>query len=326
MTRVVNLKDANPDILTPLIAKYRYTPYWYIPGIREESRRALLRHQLEGSWGKETTCVLGAMIDSSLVGFLYMNRLDWDSDHFGFDVTRLNHVVVDHTRANPGVVFEALLSAAKTELVKRNVATVHTRVPLDEILLIQYLERFGFRIMDVQVTYYFDLRKQSIVDLEDRCVIRGYRESDKEVFVELARTAYTLDRFHSDPHLDKGRSDELHAQWIKNSCEGRIADYVVVAEMDGKPVGYATCVYHGDHEGLLNLRIGGMVLAAVAPQARRRGCHTSMLNGRLKWFKDKADVVYIGTQANNYPALRAYVHLGLRPVQASASLHLWLRD
>jgi RimJ/RimL family protein N-acetyltransferase len=326
MIQVANLKDVAPDILTPLIEKYRYTPYWYIPGVEEEGRRTLLRRQLESAWNKETVYVLGAMINSSLVGFLHMNKLYWDSDHFGFDIVRLNHILAAPIAENPAEILEALLDAALAECAKNNTTAIHTRIPLDEIRLIQLLERFGFRMMDVQVTYCFDLQKQDIVDFKDKCVIRGYQNSDKETFVDLARTAYTLDRFHADPHLSKERSDELHAQWIKNSCEGQIADYVVVAEVDGQPVGYTTCVFHGDHGDLLNLRIGGMILSAVAPQARGRGCYTSMINGGLKWFKDKADVVYLGTQVNNYPVQQAWAKLGFRLAQASVSLHLWLKD
>jgi len=324
MIHIINLKNENPYVIAPIIETYRYKPYWYIPDVKEESSRALLFHQLESTWGHESTYILGAMIDGSLSGFLHMNRLDWDSEHFGIEIVRINHIVVSPKVKDSNWVLEALLKAALAELIKYGITAVHTRIALDEIRLIQLLERFGFRLMDVQVTYYFDLRKQNIIALVDKCLIRAYQDSDKETLIELARSAYTLDRFHSDPYLSKEKCDELHAQWIKNSCEGHIAAHVLVVEVNGEPVGYTTCVLHGDYGGLLNLRIGGMILSAVDPKARGRGCYTSMINGGLRWFKDKVDVVYLGTQVNNYPVQLAWAKLGFRIAQASASMHLWL--
>jgi len=324
MIQIINLKKESPQILMSLIKSYRYTPYWYIREIKEENRRALLFHQLESSWSDEDSYILGAIVDGSLIGFLHMNRLNWDSEHFGLGIARLNHILVDPIVEDSIEIFKFLLEAARAELIKRGISSFHARIPLDEIRFIQFLEQIGFRLMDIQVTYYFDLRKQSIINLEEKCSIRAYNNSDIELLIEIARTAFTLDRFHSDPHLSKEKCDELHALWIKNSCQGRIADHVLVAEVDGEPVGFTTCVLHGNYGGILNLRIGGMILSAVAAKARGRGCYTSMINSGLKWFKDKVDIVYLGTQVNNYPVQLAWAKLGFKIAQASASMHLWL--
>ena len=143
----------------------------------------------------------------------------------------------------------------------------------------------------------------------------------------LAREAYTdiPDRFHSDPHLTAERCDELYAEWIRNSCSGQLADHIVVAELNGRPAAYTTLKLEGNHNGLSNVRTGGLILSATAPWAEGKGLYTSMINGGLKWFDAQGvEVSHLGTQVNNYPVQRAWARLGFRLAKSGPSMHLWL--
>jgi GNAT superfamily N-acetyltransferase len=322
---IINLKECAPETIYPLLEDYRHKPYAYVRGVSEEARFRLLRDQIEKSWHQENTTILGALDHSAVLGFVHMNRQDWDSGRFGVEIARINHfALAPHA---PLHVFGELAREAVRYARKQDVISINARLPLDEIRQIQILEGAGFQLMDVLVTYVIEMsRYSSTKDAEEKCVIRDYRSDDRGVLVEMARTAYTIDRFHSDPHLPIEKSNDLHALWIGNSCDGRVADHVVVAEVHNKPVGYTSCVDHGDHGGLLNKRIGGLVLSAVSPEARGQGCYTGMIRGGLNWFQGRADAVYLGTQANNYPVQRAWSGMGFKQSQAGASMHAWLGD
>ena len=55
-------------------------------------------------------------------------------------------------------------------------------------------------------------------------------------------TAVATDRFHADPVLPKVKSSELYAKWLVNSCNDPSSE-VLVAEIDGKPVGFQHLQY-----------------------------------------------------------------------------------
>jgi GNAT superfamily N-acetyltransferase len=188
------------------------------------------------------------------------------------------------------------------------------------------LEEAGFRTMDAHITLVFEHSKQSILDYKDSCTIRDYKASDENKLIGIARDAFTKtpDRFHADPNLPADRKNEVYAEWIRNSCSGQLADYVVVAELNGEPVGYATAKFHGDHGGLSNTKTGTLVVGAVAPSAQRKGIIISLEIACLKWLNAKnTDVSCVGTQVNNYAVQRTFVRLGFRPAMAGVHMHIW---
>jgi GNAT superfamily N-acetyltransferase len=322
---ITNLKHCLPETIYPLLETYRQKPYSYVRGVSEAARLRLLRDQIEKSWHQEDTTILAAVDHDVVQGFVHMNRQDWDSQHFGLEMMRLNHIVVAPDA--PPHIFSELAREAVRYAQTQNITSINARLPLDEIRQIQTLEQIGFQLMDVLVIYVIEIAEfLSTAAAPENCVIRDYRADDRDALVEIGRKAYTLDRFHADAHLPAEKSDALNALWIGNSCDGRVADHVVVGEIGGKPIGYNTCVDHGDHGGLLNKRIGGFLLSAVAPEARGHGCYAGIIRASLKWFQGRADAVYLGTQANNYPVQRALSGMGFKQSHASATMHNWLGD
>ena len=139
------------------------------------------------------------------------------------------------------------------------------------MVAIQALQDGGFRTTDTGLVFAFDLRQQSVPTLSSQAVIRPFQDRDLQPLVELAREAYSLDRFHADPHLPTAKVDDLHAEWIRSSCLGKVADSTIVAELDNVTVGFTTCRLHPGLEQYLGYRRATLVLSAVAPKARGQG-------------------------------------------------------
>jgi hypothetical protein len=273
--------------------------------------------------------LLACRSEERLTAFAALRWLDWDTTHFGFSIFRLQEFAAwggpDRARFGAASLSWAVAEAAE----KHGAATVHTWMPMEAMSSIQALEDVGFRTMDIQTTWIFDHTKDPVPGYQDRCVVRGYQPGDEAVFVPLAREAYTdtPDRFHSDPHIPRQASDELYAEWIRNSCRGALADHIIVAEVNSQPAGYTTLKLEGDHGGLSNVRTGALVLSAVAPWAEGKGLYTSMINGGLKWLAGQGvEISHLGTQVNNYPVQRAWARLGFKLAKSGPSMHLWLRS
>jgi RimJ/RimL family protein N-acetyltransferase len=327
---VLNLKDsANSDWLTSIARDHPFPPLWWVPGLSDGSRRSLLEANLRSLLDAPDSAFIGYREADKLLGVAALRHMPWDSNHFGFCVYRVEQFDVWGDVAQLELRAARLAEAVVARARELGARTVHASLPMEAIAAIHALDSAGFRIMDVLVTWIFEHGKQQISDYPDKCIIRGVQPGDAEVLVPLARTAYTdtPDRFHADPHLPTERSNELYAEWIKNSFNGKLADYIVVAEVDGKPAGYTTLKLEGDHQGKSNVKTGGLILSAVAPWAEGRGVYTSMINGGLRWFQQQGvQVSHLGTQVNNYPVERAWARLGFRLAKAGPSLHLWLGD
>jgi ribosomal protein S18 acetylase RimI-like enzyme len=154
--------------------------------------------------------------------------------------------------------------------------------------------------------------------------IRLAELSDALAVKEISRTAFTVDRFHSDPKIDKFYADKLHAQWGENSVLGKAADTVILAEEDNKIIGFVTCKI-SDLKSSLGIKIGTIVLVATAVESQGKGIGTRMLKASLNWFAEQGcDLVEVGTQEANLAASKLYTSLGFERTAASVSLRKWI--
>lgn len=167
----------------------------------------------------------------------------------------------------------------------------------------------GFQIADVLVTYCFDFAKCTLTPVTHRCQLGDCRPEDIERLKEIAKHAFKIDRFHSDPTLPNDLCDRYYEKWVENSCHG-FADKVLVAYHGGVPVGFSTGKYTEGDEYI------HLVLSAVASEARGLGVYTSMEYGLMQWAKELAEKrphikgVLLGTQIDNIPVQKTWIKLG----------------
>ena len=79
-------------------------------------------------------------------------------------------------------------------------------------------QRVGFYLVDTLVTYEFDSQITSIPDDTFACDF-AYRVTKSDVLrlADIASRVFKIDRFHSDPNLDKLKSDNYYYNWVINS-------------------------------------------------------------------------------------------------------------
>lgn len=328
---VIDLKQQDPRVWhEQLISHYPYAPFSWIRTVDTVSRQALLCRDIDRACESDQTRLLGVQDgDGILLGFAQFGKLDWDSHHYGFDVWGMKHVGFWGTTETRATAGDTLCAAVVDETKGQGAATIHARVPLDNIGAIHALENSGFRVMEVQTLWLFDLHKQPIPAYCSGFEQHEMRPENATEAIELARHAYTgtPDRFHADPHLAEPLSDALYADWIRNCISGQEADYMTVTMDRDRVIGYGTLRYWGDQDGCCNVRIGQLLLGAVDPAYRERGVNVDVMAGMLHWLREAgADVAYVGTQANNISSLISMTKLGWRPVHSALGLHAWLAD
>ena len=310
-----------------IVDSYSFLPYWWIRGVSTDSRKALMRQDLEGALTAEKTYLLGYISDrGDLLGFAQMHWLEWDTNHFGVEIWRLDHMGMWESSSQGWIIADALVKGIIQVAREQGCRCIQARIPVDNLKAVHALESNGFRMMEILTVWLFDFARASIPPKKHPDMVRDFEPADCESLVELARTVYasTPGRFHMDPHLPSRTSDELYADWMRNSCSGELADHISVAASDGKVVGCSTLEFCGDHEGLCNARIAKLGLGAMSPSFRNRGLVTDVVIHHLEWLNERqADFCSVGTQGNNIPPQRVWLKIGFKPAVMALTLHHW---
>ena len=259
---------------------------------------------------------------AGIAAFAALSRLPWDSEQLGMLAARLDYFVCNGPQLEVYNIKRALADCVLQFCEKEGIRHLSARADASDLSSIHVLEEKGFIQVDGILTLALHLeespaRQPAQLPME----IRIATAADAEAAAKLAGSAYIYDRFHSDPAIPPERSDRLHANWLRNSCSGKAADAGVLAEENGRLLGFVTCKLNRDTKEHLGKLIGTIVLVATAKEASRRGIGRMATMAALDWFRQQGTaIVEVGTQLRNLPASRLYESCGFRLVGSSVSL------
>jgi dTDP-4-amino-4,6-dideoxy-D-galactose acyltransferase len=254
-------------------------------------------------------------------GFLRFSMLPWDSERLDTTAARIDYLVAAGSYREQCLIKQSLLDEAQVEIQRRGVRHLSIRIDASDLSSLHVLEKAGFITVDAILTFALDLSPQKPLTWAGDFTVRLANAGDAEQAAALAQTAYLYDRFHSDPFISRAQADQLHAVWLDNSCTGKTADAVIVAEDPTGLLGFVTCSLQPDSAARLGRKIGSIVLVAVAERARGLGVGHATTMAALEWFRQQdCDLVEVGTQLRNIAASRLYQKCGFRMVGSSISL------
>ena len=230
-------------------------------------------------------------------------RLPWDSTFFGFPIGRLTVPRVDSAIASEVAGWARaerldcvyILTDAGDE-AERSVATAA-----------------GCRAVDERLT----IRKaMTVADLpppDPR--LRPARAEDIPTLRRIASISHYDSRFYKDPGFPRSRCDELYAHWVESSVRGA-ADHTLVAEVDGRVLGYMTAKRERPY--------GRLCLMAVDPDARGTGLGRSLTVDMIRWFVLQGlHGGYLTTQGGDTIANKLYERLSFEHIARQYWYHYW---
>jgi GNAT superfamily N-acetyltransferase len=181
-------------------------------------------------------------------------------------------------------------------------------------------EGAGFKFVDVRMTLE---REGAAAEIDDRMPIgqnvsiRAFHTQDLALLQEIARGAHTDSRFYFDRNFPHSVCNRLYETWITASCQGT-AEHVLVAELQERAIGYATCQL--DAPGGSG-RIG---LFGLSADVRGRGIGTLLLQHALAWFEAQgAHRVFVVTQGRNVAAQALYQRRHFVTSRVELWFHKW---
>jgi len=255
---------------------------------------------------------------SSTEGGAFIEESSFDSAALRMKVFRL--IKCYPTSADPknldGLVRE-LTDSAKRAFCELMIA----RVDAQDMALVQAFERSSYVACDVLVTYSLKPREVVPADVGD-LELRDGRVNDADWMARISAEAFSFSHYFNSPWVNRRSAEEVVKKWINNSIVG-YADRVLIAEREGKPVGYITVRSKSVCEGY---KMSTIDLIAVDQSARGQGVGRILTSTAIATHKEEVSSWYVGTQAQNSAACRMYESVGFRQASLSATFHKLLGE
>jgi GNAT superfamily N-acetyltransferase len=185
-------------------------------------------------------------------------------------------------------------------------AFYQAKVPLDAVGRIAELSALGFYFVDANLQIERPAGPPPTV--VSRAAVGRLRPDQRAAVLDLAERSFNSDRFHLDPGIDSQAANRIKRNWVESYLQGTRGDWVLVAEAEGRPVGF-----------LCMLNPSVMDLMAVDPGFRGGGVAGALTARAIADAVDEP--MRLGTQAANVGATRLYERLGFLVRSAQAVLH-----
>lgn len=238
---------------------------------------------------------------------LELRRLDWDSDHFGLEIARLDRA--------PD--YPEQLAYMLREAQDRKIDCIYCLVAAGDLERAWRLEAAGFVARDLRLEFTRRPEPDKLDAGQATRLLRQCVDADVQPLATLASGSFSSTRFAADPHFARSRVASLYDVWLRNSVAG-FADAVLVSGAIGRPSGFVTL-----HSDGATARIG---LIAVDLQSRGLGLGRMLVSGAQRWAVDRGcEELRVITQGSNTSAQRLYQNCGFVTRAAHTWFHAWPR-
>lgn len=243
-------------------------------------------------------------------GRLRYADVPWDAAAFGFPVHEL-FVEVSY----PGLSGDLESLSAHLSPARGVASLAFTKVPSTDIELLAALGRSGFYPVETQIEAHASLADFTWERRFDGLRMRPATPADAPVLLELARTAFRLDRYHLDPNIPDEKAGVRFEKWLDQGIEG--GDLVLAFEdrSSSRTIGF--CLLREGGDGLLDF-----VLGAVDTKLQGTGLGLLMYGECLLACRDRGyRNIVTRISVHNADVLNLFAELGFHFRRPRLTLH-----
>ena len=332
MKIITPLRREQLEQVGPVLARSPHKPYSALrlpPAVPVD---ALWLREVADALDADAGAVFAARVGSEVAGLAVCASQDWESRVLERKVAVLKHLVVPADDPHGPETLELLIRQVLAWAKACGVELLSCKAYTDDLTAINALERHGFLLRDTMLDYVYDPHRDPF-DTVPRpepfpgCTIRLATADDRGEVLRVSENAFGghFGRFHSDPRLPRDVSTRVYREWLRSSCDG-YADYLVVAEVAGRVVGYSVWKKPCSREEQFGLRLGRYSIGAVHHDFAGRGLFEALTHAGMARLREAVDRISGPTHVNNYPVQRGYTKLRWRIANAYHTLHRWLTN
>jgi GNAT superfamily N-acetyltransferase len=194
-------------------------------------------------------------------------------------------------------------------------AFYYAKVETTEPGAVRDLGAAGLAVVDVNVT--LDRSPAPAASTTTDVHVDDVRPEQHAAVLDIAGRAFRYSRFHLDPLIPRALAHRVKREWIASYLTGRRGERLLVATLDGRPVGFLA-VLAAEAQGKVARVID---LVATAPEAQGLGVGTALVSAFIRVAAPKSDVLRVGTQVANAPSIRLYTRLGFQVARSTYVMH-----
>ena len=255
----------------------------------------------------------------------------WDTQAVKRRIAIVKHLA--HANNAPdSKALDDLLTEVTVLAARRGVDCLTCKVQARDPAVVRALERHGFLLMDTLLHLVFDssrtpLENIRLLDRSEPLQTRLAKPEDAPEILALAHKAFAnyFGRYHSDPKMPPGTGAKVYDRWVCSGFEGWV-DWTIVAEIDGKIVGYSMWKNASVLEAKHCIDVTHCNFGAIHPNFSGRGVYTALKLAGMRIAESFAKHFDLATHIANYPVHRSTARLGWRIAGARHSFHKWLSD
>lgn len=319
------------DAAAPLLASSAFKP------LRTLAKE--LGTGLTDFWSRSITDLLEAPASHGFLavqggepqGLLIYSDNPWETNLLSKKAATIHTFVVDSALPNRLQVCLSLLDYALLSATANGVQFLLGKTYTDDLTTIHALESRGFLLMDTIVDCTYDYRRVPFESLPRPVLAEGVTlrlatPADREELVAVAGLAFRkhFGRFHADERIGRDVATRAYEQWIYSSMDG-YADWIHLALIAGKIVGFSIWKRPSQAESQLKVRVGHYSIAGIHPDYHGQGLFTALTYAGMQSLHGIVDIIEGPTHVNNYGVQLGYAKMGWRVLSdARHSFHKWM--
>jgi len=263
-----------------------------------------------------------------ICGFSVLAKLPWDSDYFNKQMAAVSYLVVDLKKENKNEIANELLGHVENRSKQEGIEFLLSKTSTNDYTAIHSLERKGFLMMDTILRFYYDFQCFSDCREHLKCTdfqVRLANFADCDELIQLSRRAFAghIGRYHNDKNIPNEKATGLYELWVKSSCSGW-ADWIVVAEKEGRIAGYSVWKKPSDNQRKHGIDLVDYSIVATDPYFQKQGLFGLLTLEGMKLIRGNYRYSEGRTVVDNFGVQRGFIKLGWKICGGQHSFHKWL--
>jgi ribosomal protein S18 acetylase RimI-like enzyme len=255
-----------------------------------------------------------------LVGLITLQSLPWMSEHFGFRMFAVPHLLAKSTGP---LVHARLLRYVIEEL--RDVDFLDCRVAIDDIYSAHALEICDFRYVGTEIYLGQILKSIGPPTPHPDCDIRPCTLRERDQVVQIAGETHVHNRFVYDPIMNESATKSLYERLVTNCFEDPQFSMLIAHSLD-EVQGFIITKMNPAFGQEVGQHSGSLDFIGVRPAVRNRGLGVALNQWALYHLAEKNAVfAAVRTLASNYAALATCLRTGFSITSTSLHFHKWIR-
>jgi len=324
------IDPAEIGVVREALPRFRFTPLSHLPYLKRTQIEDYWMDEISEALADTSSAAFVANVSDRVVGFAVYAESPWDSRVIGRRIGSLKHLAADVENSAAADTVKALLDQSVGHAAKCGIECLAAKVYPRDTVTIHALERNGFLLMDTLVYHLFDFSHMSFDQVicprrPGGLSTRLGKPADLPEILEIAERAFKnhFGRYNADSRMPQGAAKDIYCEWARSSLSGW-ADWVVIAEVRGRIVGYAVWKKASALEAKHGLDIIYYNLVAIHPHFAGRGVFGALSYDSMKMLQEYANHLVAPTHVTHSAVHRLGFEFGWQMSGARHSFHKWL--